>query len=54
MSKRVDTSGLNVGFIIGQADRSNREQKPDPVPPQTVEPVATEIEPVTVPVVSPP
>ncbi|KAA6319254.1 hypothetical protein EZS27_030828 [termite gut metagenome] len=54
MSKRVDTSGLNAGFIIGQADRSNREQKPDPVPPQTVEPVATEIEPVTVPVVSPP
>ena len=33
MSKRVDTSGLDAGFIIGQAVKSNREQKPDPVPP---------------------
>ncbi len=33
MSKRVDTSGLDADFIIGQAKKSNREQKPDPVPP---------------------
>jgi hypothetical protein len=33
MSKRVDTSSLNSDFIIGQTDRSNREAKPDPVPP---------------------
>jgi hypothetical protein len=33
MSKRVDTSGLDAGFIIGQADRSNREAKPIPAPP---------------------
>ncbi|KAA6318556.1 hypothetical protein EZS27_031454, partial [termite gut metagenome] len=54
MSKRVDTSGLDTKFIIGQTDKSNREAKPNPVPPQAVEPMATEIEPVTVPVVSPP
>lgn len=39
MSKRVDTSGLDAGFIIGQAVKSNREQKPDPTPPP--EPQAT-------------
>lgn len=33
MSKRVDTSGLDADFIIGQAKKSNREQKPDPMPP---------------------
>lgn len=33
MSKRVDTSGLDAGFIIGQAVKSNREQKPEPVLP---------------------
>jgi hypothetical protein len=33
MSKRVDTSGLDAGFIIGQAVKSNREQKSDPTPP---------------------
>ena len=32
MSKRVDTSGLDPAFIIGQAKKSNREQ-PDPVLP---------------------
>ena len=42
MSKRVDTSGLNAGFIIGQADRSNREQKPDLMPPKAAEPMATQ------------
>jgi hypothetical protein len=33
MSKRVDTTGLNAGFIIGQAVKSNREQKTNPMPP---------------------
>lgn len=32
MSKRVDTSGLDADFIIGQTKKSNREQKPDSVP----------------------
>lgn len=61
MSKRVDTSGLDAGFIIGQAVKSNREQKPDSVPPQkpqeapeeTIQPepvpVATAVEPVKEP-----
>lgn len=54
MSKRVDTSGLNAGFIIGQADRSNREAKPDPAqssvaPEEMAQP---EPEPVQVVVVS--
>ncbi len=44
MSKRVDTSGLDAGFIIGQAVKSNREQKPEPLPP--TEPQAVPEEPV--------
>ena len=53
MSKRVDTSGLDAGFIIGQAVKSNREQKPDPVlPPEP--PVVPEetVQPEPVPVVA--
>ncbi len=42
MSKRVDTSGLDAGFIIGQAVKSNREQKPDPVLPPPEPQVAPE------------
>ena len=34
MSKRIDTSGINPEFVIAQAKSSNREQKPEPVPPQ--------------------
>lgn len=61
MSKRVDTSGLDAGFIIGQAVKSNREQKPDSVPAQkpqeapeeTIPPepvlVATAVEPIKEP-----
>lgn len=61
MSKRVDTSGLDAGFIIGQAVKSNREQKPDSVPPQKPQeapeetippepvPVAAAVEPVKEP-----
>lgn len=33
MSKRVDISGINADLVIEQAKKSNREQKPDPVPP---------------------
>lgn len=33
MSKRVDTSGINPDFVIAQTKSSNREQKPDPIPP---------------------
>ena len=44
MSKRVDTSGLDAGYIIGQAVKSNREAKPAPAPapapPPTADPVA--------------
>lgn len=42
MSKRVDTSGLDAGFIIGQAVKSNREQKPEPLPPQEPQAVPEE------------
>lgn len=61
MSKRVDTSGLDAGFIIGQAVKSNREQKPDSVPAQKPQeapeetippepvPVAAAVEPVKEP-----
>jgi hypothetical protein len=45
MSKRVDTSGLDTKFIIGQTDKSNREAKPNPVPPQAVEPMVETPEP---------
>lgn len=51
MSKRVDTSGLDAGFIIGQAVKSNREQKPDPTPspePPTAPKEAIQPEPVPV------
>jgi outer membrane biosynthesis protein TonB len=59
MSKRVDTSHLDAGFIIGQTDRSNREAKPNPAPPpepqvapeKTVQP-SPEPERETVPVVT--
>lgn len=51
MSKRVDTSGLDAGFIIGQAVKSNREQKPDSVPPQKPQEAPEEtIQPEPVPV----
>lgn len=30
MSKKIDTSGLDSDFIIGQTDRTNREAKPNP------------------------
>lgn len=43
MSKRVDTSALDAEYIIGQADRSNREAKPNPVP-QSAGAVATHVE----------
>lgn len=33
MSKRVDTSGLNTDFIIGQTGKNSREQKSDPAQP---------------------
>ncbi|MDR2385006.1 MAG: DUF3408 domain-containing protein [Tannerella sp.] len=56
MSKRVDTSGLDTKFIIGQTDKSNREAKPEPVLPppepqeETAQPLA-EPEKETTPVV---
>ena len=55
MSKRVDTSGLDADFIIGQAKKSNREQKPDPVPPsepQVAPEEAVQQEPEPAPVVA--
>jgi hypothetical protein len=53
MSKRVDTSGLDAGFIIGQAVKSNREQKPEPVQPPEPQVVPEEaIEPEPVPEVA--
>lgn len=36
MSKKIDTSGLDTDFIIGQTDRTNREAKPNPVEMPTV------------------
>lgn len=36
MSKKVDTSGLDSDFIIGQTDRTNRGAKPNPVETPTV------------------
>jgi hypothetical protein len=42
MSKRVDTSGLDADFIIGQTKKSNREQKPDSVPPPELQIVSEE------------
>lgn len=41
MSKKVDTSGLDSDFIIGQTDRSNREtrSKPEETLPKVVETV---------------
>ncbi|KAA6305730.1 hypothetical protein EZS27_042617 [termite gut metagenome] len=52
MSKRVDTSGLNVGFIIGQADRSNREANSDPTPlPPIVQEETVQLEPEPAPVI---
>ena len=36
MSKKIDTSGLDSDFIIGQTDRTNREAKPTPVEKPTV------------------
>lgn len=51
MSKRVDTSGLDAGFIIGQAVKSNREQKPDSVPAQKPQEAPEEtIQPEPVPI----
>jgi hypothetical protein len=55
MSKRVDTSGLDADFIIGQAKKSNREQKLDPVPPsepQVAPEEAVQQEPEPAPVVA--
>lgn len=57
MSKRVDTSGLDAGFIIGQAVKSNREQKPEPLPPpepQVVQEETVQSEPVPVVVAAEP
>lgn len=51
MSKRVDTSGLDAGFIIGQAVKSNREQKSDSAPAQKSQEAPEEtIQPEPVPV----
>lgn len=36
MSKKVDTSGLDSDFIIGQTDRTNRGAKPNPAETPTV------------------
>lgn len=36
MSKKIDTSGLDSDFIIGQTDRTNRGAKPNPVETPTV------------------
>lgn len=36
MSKKVDTSGLDSDFIIGQTDRTNRGAKPNPVETSSV------------------
>lgn len=53
MSKRVDTSGLDAGFIIGQAVKSNREQKPEPVlPPPEPQAAQEETAPPEPPVVA--
>ncbi len=61
MNKRVDTSGLDAGFIIGQAVKSNREQKPEPIPsplepqavPEETEQPSPESERETVPAAEP-
>lgn len=45
MGKKVDTSGLDAAFIIGQGKKSNREQPPEVVIPDSV----TEPEPEFVP-----
>jgi len=55
MSKRVDTSGLDSQYIIGQTKRSNREQKLDPAPEPQVAPEETiqplpEIKPDPIPI----
>ncbi|MDT3367560.1 MAG: DUF3408 domain-containing protein [Bacteroidota bacterium] len=42
MSKKVDTSGLDSDFIIGQTDRNNRGVKPSPVETPTVADVVPE------------
>lgn len=44
MGKKVDTSGLDAAFIIGQGKKSNREQPPEAVIPASV----TEPEPESV------
>lgn len=52
MSKRVDTSGLNAGFIIGQADRRTREANPDSTPsPPVVQEETVQPEPEPAPVI---
>ncbi|GHT60385.1 hypothetical protein FACS189451_00330 [Bacteroidia bacterium] len=57
MSKRVDTSGINPDFVIAQTKSSNREQKPDTMPPPEPQVVPEETvrpEPVPVEAVPPP
>ncbi|MBB4038300.1 hypothetical protein GGR21_004232 [Dysgonomonas hofstadii] len=47
MSKKIDTSGLDSDFIIGQTDRTNREAKPTLVEKSTVaDAVPTQVEPM--------
>lgn len=46
MSKKIDTSGLDSDFIIGQTDRTNRDAKPHPAEKPTVaDTVPTQVEP---------
>lgn len=52
MSKRVDTSGLDADFIIGQTKKSNREQKADPMSPPAAQVTQPEPEPAPVVVVA--
>lgn len=47
MGKKVDTSGLDAAFIIGQGKKSNREQPPEAViPPADTPAVDAEPEPL--------
>ena len=47
MSKKIDTSGLDSDFIIGQTDRTNRGVKPNSEEKPTVEDsMPTQVEPV--------
>lgn len=46
MSKKIDTSGLDSDFIIGQTDRTNREAKPNPVEtPKVADAVPEQVQP---------